>query len=215
MCFGGPKVDNSALEFQKQEAARARAEEDARKGRIAAGMQSIASIFDGGANGGGLQPVLDQRREALEGFYLPQLEDQFEGAQDDLTYALARSGQLVSSTEGEKRADLGQAYALNRADLDSQIQSDVSQTRSRINQQRQSLEAALRASGDQTSATNNALATATTFRQEIPALNPIGNVFTGLASGIGAVKQGYENGRIKQLATPNPLGGGTGRVVRT
>lgn len=299
MCLSKPKVDNSALEFQKEESARARAEETARQARIAEGMKQIAAIFDGGefapaldpleavkveqienpaylealANlqseqtarepnsdgrgaGGtttavvpgtlpprfipsvpgakvgdfvipdnirrgetqtfaGLQPVLDERRAALEGFLVPQLEKQFGDAKDDLTFALARSGQLTSSTAGTRQGDLSEAFALNRADIDSQIQGDVSNTRSRINQQRQSLEAALRASGDQTASTNNALATATTFRQETPSLSPLGNLFSGLATGIGAVQQGFENGRITRLATPNPLGNGTGRVVRT
>ena len=213
MC-GSPKVDNSALNFQQEQAARARAEEEARQARIAEGMQQIGVIFDGdGEQNMGLQPVLDQRREALEGFYIPQLEDQYGNAQDDLTFALARSGQLTSSTAAKRGSDLAQLFALNRADVDSQIQGDVAATRSRMNQQRQSLEAALRASGDQTASTNNALATATTFRQEVPTLNPIGNIFSGAAAGIGALQQGYENGRIKRLATPNPLGGGTGRVV--
>jgi hypothetical protein len=213
MC-GSPKVDNSALEFQQAEAARARAEEDARKARIAEGMQQISTIFDGdGGDNLGLQPVLDQRRTAMEGFYVPQLETQYSDAKDDLKFALARSGQSNSSTAGKKSGELSQAFALNRADLDSQIQGDIAATRSRMNQQRQSLESALRSSGDATASTNNALAAATTFRQEVPALNPIGNVFAGLAQGIGAVQQGFENGRIKRLATPNPLGGGTGRIV--
>lgn len=163
----------------------------------------------------GLQPVLDQRREALTGFLVPQLDNQFEDARDDLTFALARSGQLTSSTAGDRQGDLSQAFSLNRADIDSQIQGDVASTRSRMNQQRQALESALRASGDQTASTNNALTTATTFRQETPQLSPLGNVFQGLATGIGAAQQGFENGRIRRLATPNPLGGGTGRVVRT
>lgn len=287
MCFGGkPKVDNSALDFQKEQAARARAEEQARQARIAEGMNQIASIFDGGeyrkpvgeqevgskispewqawqdaggvqtvtqkfAKGdrerevtfsapepqklisavegkeigdmiptyetresAGMQPVLDQRREALTEFLVPQLEDQYEDATDDLTFSLARSGQLNSSTAGTRGSDLAQAFALNRADVDSTIQGDVANTRSRMNQQRQSLEAALRASGDQTATTNNALATAGTFRQETPSLSPLPNVFQGLSTGIGAAQQGYESGRLRKMATPNPLGGGTGRVVR-
>ena len=212
MC-GNPEVDNSALVFQQEEAARARAEEEARQARIAEGMTQIASIFEGDGQTSGMQPVLDQRRAAMEGFYVPQLENQYSDAKDDLTFALARSGQLNSSTAGKKAGDLSQAFALNRADLDSQIQGDIAATRTRMNNQRNSLESALRASGDATASTNAALAAATTFRQEVPTLSPIGNVFAGMAQGIGAVQQGYENGRIKRLSTPNPLGGGTGRVV--
>jgi hypothetical protein len=163
----------------------------------------------------GMQSVLDQRRSAMEGFYIPQLDKQFEGAQDDLTFALSRSGQLTSSVAGDKQGDLSDAFALNRTKIDADIAGDVASTKSRMNQQRQSLEAGLRASGDATASSNAALQSAVTFRDDAPTLNPIGNIFFGLSQGIGAAKQGFESGRIRKLATPNPLGSGTGRVVRT
>lgn len=163
----------------------------------------------------GMQPVLDARRAAMEGFYVPQLEKQFGGAKDDLTFALSRAGQLTSSVAGKKQGDLSEAFALERSGIESDINADVARTRSQMNQQRAALEAALRSSGDATAATNAALQSAVTFRQDSPTMNPIGNLFYGLSQGIGSVQQGFENGRIKALATPNPIGGGTGRVVRT
>lgn len=283
MC-GKPKVDTSYQDFSRQEAERARAEEDARQARIAEGMKQISTIFEGGEYApllndpqptqvtqpppapsqpapaenpdrpresgknatwtpptpqpvtgpqvgdwivpaspergdpqtyAGMQPVLDQRRSAMEGFYVPQLDKQFADARDQLTYALSRSGQLTSSTAGDKQGDLAEMFALNRAKIDADIAADIAATQTRMNQQRQSLEAGLRASGDQTAASNAALQSAVTFREDAPTLNPLGNIFYGLAQGIGAVQQGYETGRIKKLATPNPLSSGTGRVVRT
>lgn len=47
MC-GKPKVDTTYQDFQIAEAARSRAEEDARKARIDEGMKEIAAIFGGG-----------------------------------------------------------------------------------------------------------------------------------------------------------------------
>ena len=208
MC-GSPDVDTSYQDFSRAEAERARAEEDARQVRIGEGMTEIGTVFDG------MQPVLDQRRSAMEGFYLPQLDKQFEQTRDDLTYALARSGQLTSSTAGKKQGDLSEAFGLQRASLEGDIAGDLASTQTRMNAQRQSLEAGLRASGDATAASNAALQSAVTFRADTPTLNPIGNVFYGLAQGIGAQQQGYETGRIKAISTPNPLNSGTGRVVRT
>lgn len=222
MC-GSPSIDTSYQDFAKAEAERSRAEEVARQARIAEGMKQIGAVFEGGTyapEGGvvqtyaGMQPVLDQRRAAMEGFYVPQLDKQFGNARDQLTYDLARAGQLTSSTAGIKQGDLAEAFALNRAKIDSDISSDIASTQTRINQQRQSLEAGLRASGDQTAAGNAALQSAVTFREDAPTLNPLGNIFYGLSQGIGAVNTGYETGRIKKLATPNPLNSGTGRVVR-
>lgn len=162
----------------------------------------------------GMAPVLDARRSALEGYYYPQLQNKHSDASDDLTFALARAGQLTSSTAGDRQADLSERFALNQADVDSQIQGDVIGTQSQINQQRQALEAGLRASGDQTAASNSALATATTFQQDTPELNPLGDIFAGIADGIGAIINGYNTGRVTRLATPNPLGSGSGQIVR-
>lgn len=207
MC-GKPKVDTSYQDSQQQEAERLRQEEEARQARIASGMTQIGEIF------GDTDEIISQRRGALEGYYLPQLDKQFSDAKDDLTFALSRSGQLTSSTAGTKQADLAEAFGLERAGIESNISSDLSSTQSNIAQQRQALEATLRASGDATAASNQALSAVTTFREDSPTLNPIGNVFYGLADGIGSVRDGYEAGQISRIATPNPLSGGSGRVVR-
>ena len=161
----------------------------------------------------GMQPVLDQRREAMEGFYLPQLNDQFSDSRDDLTFSLARAGQLNSSVAGDRQADLSRQFALQRSGIESDIASDIASTRSSMNQQRQALEAGLRSSGDATAATNAALASATTFRQDVPQLDSLGPVFAGLSQGIGAFQTGQQNGRIQRLATPDALQG-SGQIVR-
>ena len=206
MC--APKVDTSYQDFQREEAERARREEEARQARVAEGMTRIGEVF------GNMDPVIEQRRAAMEGFYIPQLDQQFGQAKDDLTASLARAGQLTSSTAQTKQSDLAQAFALNRASIEGDIAGDLAGTRTRMNQQRQAIESGLRASGDATSAADAALNSAVTFRQDQPALSPLGNIFYGIGSGIGAATQGFDTGRIRRLATPNPLGGGTGRVVR-
>lgn len=207
MC-GKPKVDTSYQDFQQQEALRLRREEEERQQRIAEGMQQIGEIFSD------TDAILDQRRGAMEGYYLPQLDKRFADAKDDLTFALARSGQLTSSTAGQRQADLAEAFGLERAGIESNINSDLTTTQNSLQQQRQALEASLRASGDATAASNNALAAVTTFRDDTPTLNPIGDIFYGFADGIGSARDGYEAGSISRIATPNPLSSGTGRVVR-
>lgn len=240
MCISkSPTVDTSYQDFAIAEADAARAEEAARQGRITDGMSQIAAVFDGGSYTApgdtsslsildhmrgvvpegvtttyeGMQPVLDQRREAMEGFYLPQLNEQHRDARDDLTFALARAGQLTSSTAGERQADLSRDYALQRTSIEGDISADLAQTQSQMNAQRSALEAGLRSSGDATAASNSALATATTFRQDTPQLDSLGPIFSGLSQGIGAYQTGVQNGQIRQLATPSPLQG-SGQIVR-
>lgn len=206
MC-GAPKVDRTFQDQQQAESARLRAEEEARQGRIAQGMQQIGQVF------APLGQVLDQRRAAMEGFYLPQLDKQFDEAKEDLTFGLARSGQLTSSVAGNRQADLSEAFGLERARIASDIASDLSGTQTRINNQRAALESGLRSSGDATAATNAALANVVAFQNDQPTLNPLGNIFGGIAEGIGGARDGYEAGRIRRISTPNPLGRGTGQVV--
>lgn len=64
--FGKPKVDNSALEFQKKEAERARKEEERRQARIEAGLRDIAAIFEGGRYRSGVN-------ESTEAVEVPEL----------------------------------------------------------------------------------------------------------------------------------------------
>lgn len=220
MCGGGPSVDYSYQNFQIAEAERARKEEEERKARIAAGMADIARVFEGGAAADGttyegMDPVLSQRRAAMEGYYFPQLNKQFSDASEEMSYALARAGLHQSTAAGRKMADLNDKFGLAAGDLQAKIEGDQAQTRSRIQQQRGAIESALRASGDASAATNQALQSAVTFRQDMPELNPLANIFAGLADTVGGIYSSRENERIRRLATPAPLSrsGSSGRVV--
>ncbi len=207
MCFSRPRVDTSYQDFARQEAERARAEEEARQARISEGMTNIRGVFED------LSPVLGQREQAMRDFYLPQLDKQFGDARDQLGFSLARAGLLTSTTAGQKQGDLSEAFALNRSGIESDIASDLARTQQQMNQQRAALESGLRASGDATAATDAALNTAVTFRQDSPTLSPLGPLFYGVGTGIGAAQQGYRTGQVRRMATPNPLSSGTGRVV--
>lgn len=205
MC--GPKIDTSYQDFMKEEAIRARGQEEARQARIGEGMGRIRTTFEG------MGDVLGQRRTAMEGFYRPQLDQQFRDAKDSLAFSLARAGQLASSTAGRRQGDLANAFALQGAALEGDIASDLASTQQRMNQQRAGIESALRASGDASSAADSALNTAVSFRQDQPALSPLGPLFYGLGEGIGAYRQGQQVGQVRRMATPSPLSAGTGRRV--
>lgn len=207
MCVGKPHVDNTYQNYALAEAERARQQEDARQVRIGEGMSGIKTAFDGTA------AVLDQREAAQRAYLLPQLDKRRDDAAAELTYALSRAGLLNSSAAGQKQANLGEAYGLQKADILSQISGDISGQRTLLNQNRSSLEAGLRSSGDATAATDAALATASNFRDTLPKVSPLGDIFYGLSQGIGAVQNGYQVGQIRRMATPNPLGGGSGRLV--
>jgi hypothetical protein len=204
---GSPDVDTSYQDFSRQEAERTRAEEAARQARIREGMAGIERVFSG------TQPILDQRRKAMEDFYLPQLDKKRDDGMRELTFALSRAGLLNSDTAGRRQATLGEDYSLEKAGILSDIDADVAGAKTGLNQQRASIEASLRSSGDATAATNQALSTTTTFRDDAPELNPLGDLFYGIAAGIGAQKQGEAVGKVRRTATPSPLNAGSGRNV--
>lgn len=244
MCIGSPDIDTSYQDFQMAEAERARAEEAARQKRIEQGMEQIRAVFEGGtytptavprssgnafeAAGGflssgtvgepvtyeGVQPFLEQREQAQRDFYMPQLDQQFGKAKDDVTFALSRAGLLDSTVAGERQADLSEKFALERGSILARIASDIAGQKTNLNQQRSAIEAGLRASGDASQAADQALSAAVTFRQDQPTLDPLGNLFYGISEGIGAARTGQEVDRIRRLARPSPLNtSNAGRLV--
>jgi hypothetical protein len=240
--FGGPKVDTSYQDFQMEEARRARSDEEARQLRIDNGMRRIAAIFDGGTfrpmvnptatnvNAGvrgaiaggmappgetfeGMAPLLAQREKAQKDFYLPQIDRQRDNAQKELTFALARAGLLNSSTAGERQGDLGQDFALERGATLSKIASDIAGRKTWLNQQRAAIEGGLRASGDQTGASNQALSTMSSFAEDQPTMSPLGHLFAGVSEGIGSAQRGAEAAEIRRTYGADPLRTRSGRVV--
>lgn len=162
----------------------------------------------------GMDPLLEQRRQAQEGYYLPQLEKQASNAADQLVYALSRAGQLNSSTAGVRQADLSEEMALQQGDIMSKIAADVAATQTQMNQQRSAIEAGLRASGDNSAAADAALQSAVTFQQDQPELSTLGPLFAGITEGIGLYQNAAEAERIRRAATPQPINtGSSARVV--
>lgn len=161
----------------------------------------------------GYDPYFAQREAAQMDFYMPQLEKELERGQEELTFALARAGLLNSTTAGERQGDLSEDYALQHGAILADIASDIAGQKTLANQNRSSIEAALRASGDASAAADAALQSAVTFQSDMPELNPLGNLFYGIAEGIGAAQTGYDVGTIKRTSTPSPLSSGSGRIV--
>jgi hypothetical protein len=92
--------------IREQEAAAARAAEDARQAKIRGYETDINSRFDSMFT----PDFYTKRENEYRDLYKPQLDDQFKKSQKDLTYWLADRGTLNSSVRGEKTADLQKLY---------------------------------------------------------------------------------------------------------
>jgi hypothetical protein len=197
MCFfKSPKTDNTIQLQQQQEAEEARAREAERQARIAAGTDKINetfSVFD--------DAFFGQRKDAYLGYYQPQLDDQFNSAKEDLTFALARAGTLNSSMAGEKQADLLNRYDVERAGLLSQADNENAAARSRFQNEKSALVSQLNATGDADRVSNEALARTQQLFQERPAYNPLGDIFSGAAGAVGNFMQGRQAGQTVNAYT--------------
>jgi len=151
------------------------------------------------------------QRDAYMDFYQPQLDDQFGQAKDQLTYALARAGTLNSTLAADKSADLTKKYDVQKASVLSQANDQVAQNRSRINNEKSALVAQLNATGDANRVSNEALSRTQQMYNEAPAYNPLGDIFSGVAAGIG----NYVNARNDVNAYNSYFGNGQSRNART
>lgn len=201
MCLGGgPKVDNSLTNLQIEEAKRARAEEEARQKRIREGNTKIDTTF------AGFTPdFYNKRFSDFMSFYQPQLDDRIKRARSDLTFALNDAGLLNSTAAGDKVADLNKEYDVQRASIISRGQSDVDSFKGRVANEKSALVSQLNATGDADRVANEATARTQQMFREIPEYSPLGDIFAGLARGIGSYANRVNDDAIYAAAgIPNP-----------
>lgn len=163
----------------------------------------------------GLQPFLDQRREALEGFQFPQLDQQAAEAGEQIDFALARSGLMRSTVASDKRTDLAREMGLASAKIAADIDADIAATRNRAEQERRALEAGLRSTGDRAGAADAATRAVENITDDAPNFSILPDLFGGVASSIGNVRQGFETGAINRRIdeVTRGFGGREGTVV--
>lgn len=201
------------------EAKMARQDEQARQERIRQGTTEINRIFDGnseevqGVFGGFNDDFFNNRRQAFIDYASPQLNDQYSDAQKELTFALARGGNLDSSMRGQQTADLQKQYDLANQQIADQAISYEKDARNSVEDARSNLIATLNATGDVQGAVNSSLARATALSQP-QAFSPLANLFADFTAGLGTQAaleraNAYSGGMIRPryntgLFSPNP-----------
>ena len=194
MCFGA-KVDRSTQSQQQAEAAQARADEEARQARIRSGTAAVDNTFAGFDDA-----FYGKRRASFMDFYQPQLDDQFAKAREALTFALADAGLLNSSVAGQKTADLNKAYETQRGSILSKADADVNSLKGRIAGEKSTLVSQLNATGDAERVSNEALSRSSALYKDVPEYSPLGDLFSGIGTGIGAVAQRQNNDAVMAAA---------------
>lgn len=151
--------------------------------------QYAAAVKKGLYSGVQTQPgFTDDFYNGLKQSYLdyadPQLEDQYGVANKQLTFSLARSGNLDSSARAEKQSELQKLYdTQKRAVADKALGYETS-SRNSVEDARANLISTLNATGDQQGAVNSALARSSALSRP-PAYDPLGPLFVDFTNGLG------------------------------
>lgn len=204
-----PDVDNSLQRQAQQDAATARAEEEARQARITAGTAQIDDTFGGFDDG-----FFNGYRDSILNFSQPQLDRQFGDARDELTFSLARAGTLNSSVAGQKQAELTSAYDTSMADLLANAQNQTNSLRGQVENERSSLLSLLNATGDADRASNEALSRSQVLFEAQPDYSLLPDIFSGVASGIGAFSQNQQRQQVLDTYFGGSNSSGSSRIVR-
>jgi len=196
MCGGAPEVDNSAAEQARREAAEARAREEKRKADIQLGQTRINETFSQFDD-----PYYDARRTAYLDYANPQLNDQHEEARKNLTFNLARGGNLRSQAGIDQLAKLSQAFQFQQANTLSEADRQRQLLRDDVENERQQLFNQLDASADPDAASNAALTRSQFISGQVPAFSPLGDLFSNVAmTGGSQYLAGQRNADLDRIA---------------
>lgn len=181
---------------------------------------SSGSIYGGtGSSGGGFDDdFYGKRRQAYLDYATPQLEDQFGDASKELTYSLARGGNLSSSVRGQKTGKLQQLFDLNKQQVADQALTYETDTRNSVEDARSNLIQMLNATGDAEGAANSALARSQALSAPA-AYSPLSNLFANFTGTLGT-QAAQEKAAAASGGSYSPryntgLFAGSGRVVNS
>lgn len=135
--------------------------------------------------GGGFDDAFYKgRRDAYTSYANPQLQDQYANAGKELTFALARSGNLDSSARAQKEGERTKLYGQRSREIGDQALQQETTARNSVEDARSNLVTMLNATGDVNAAVNGATARSQALSQQ-PAFSPIGQLFSDFTAGLG------------------------------
>lgn len=168
-----------------------------------------------------LDPIWDTVRQDYQDFALPQLQRQQGNAAEDLTYALARGGQMTGTVGQDRWTDLGEQFALSRQDVASEADRMAQSRQSDVLDTRNSLTNLLQTTADPNAVAQQATDSLTMLSNQ-PSFNSLGPLFqnatAGLAGGVAGQQQYGLNQQVDRIAGSSPYTRdptrSSGRVVR-
>ncbi len=179
-----------------------RQQERERQQNVLRGTGKIDAAFSGFG-----PETYDQRAKDYTAFYMPQVEEQGKEASDQLTYSLARGGNLDSSTGAKQAGDLTQKINNARAGVSEGAFGAAQQARQDVEGNRSDLIRMLEGGGNMANVANTATARAMSLSQP-PPYSPLTDLFanfTGqLANSRALQAEGYPGWSMTRSRAPQP-----------
>ncbi len=148
-------------------------------------MVASGGLYSGVERKGGFDDTFFRSiRDNYTNYAIPQLTEQRDKAAKDLTFSLARAGQLDGSVRGQKSGELQKLFDLNEQQVRDQALAYENQARNNVENARADLIGTLNATGDNQQAVNSALSRATILTQP-QAYSPLGQLFTDFTAQLG------------------------------
>ena len=168
---------------------------------------SYDTTYDTGQTSGGFDDAFyDAYKQKVLDYYQPDEQRQYDAAQRDLKYSLARAGTLQSSTAADKQGELAYNDALQKANIVANANAQEGQLKSQIQSNKQALINQLYTTEDPTLTANLAQSSAQASRLQDPTLTPAAALFTPALTTVGSAVQGllYPSGAgASTFANPN------------
>lgn len=163
---------------REAEAARQRQLEEERQTRIGQGRSTIDENF-GQFN----DDFYTQRNQAYVDYASPELDKQYKDSMRSLVSALARSGNLQSSTRAEKFADLDEQFKQRKLDITNTGRDYSNQAKDAVERSRAELITQNESLADPNAISGNALARSQSLAT-LPSFSPLGSMLTDATQGL-------------------------------
>jgi hypothetical protein len=164
---------------------------------------SYTESYDTGQKTGGFNDdFFNAYKQKVLDYYQPDEQRQYNEAQRDLTYNLARSGMLNSSVAADKQGELAYQDALQKANIVANANAQEGNLKSQIQSNKQSLINQLYSTEDPTLTANLAESSANATRLQDPNLTPAASLFAPALTAVGSAVNGLLYPGQQNYASP-------------
>jgi hypothetical protein len=169
-------------------------------------LQTTETYDTGARTGGFNDDFYGKYKQSVLDYYKPEVQRQYDNARSDLTFSLARTGNLNSSAAGQKQGALEYEKAIQDSNVINNADQQTSQLKSQVAGQKKSLIDQLYSTEDPTLAANLAQSSANGLQLQTPTLTPAAALFSPMLSAVG--------GAINSYTSPYGQGGGGSGITR-